>query len=164
MCKLWYGVGKGMLLSGKEDGVCGVGVMGEELCGKVVEVRRMGDRLMAVVLVFYEDVLKLICRYTLQCGNLEEKQSYYDQRPNLKDILIHINVNSNSTKLTANFKCFTKRCQICNLIDIRPFVAMQVMISIVKPGSFSCSVFNVMQKCCNGEDNYIGEMSRKFPF
>ena len=39
--------------SGKGDGVGGVGVMvKEELCEKVVEVRRVSDRLMTVAVVF----------------------------------------------------------------------------------------------------------------
>ena len=42
--KLWW--------SGKEDGVGGVGVVvNEELCQKVVRVRMMIDRMMAVVLI-----------------------------------------------------------------------------------------------------------------
>ena len=52
----------------------------EELCEKVVEVRRVSDRVMAVVLVFEEYVLRLISRYALQSGrHLEEKQSLYDE-------------------------------------------------------------------------------------
>ena len=52
-CMLWW--------SGKES-VCGVGVMvKEELRMEVVEVRRVSDGVMAVVLVFEEDVLWLIC-------------------------------------------------------------------------------------------------------
>ena len=51
----------------------------EELCEKVVEVRRVSDGVMTVVVVFEEDVLRLICRYALQSGrSLEEKQSFYD--------------------------------------------------------------------------------------
>ena len=43
--KLWW--------SGKGDGVGGVGVMvKEELCEKVVEVRRVSDRVMTCVVVF----------------------------------------------------------------------------------------------------------------
>ena len=39
--------------SGKGDGVGGVGVMvKEELCEKVVEVRRVSDRVMTVAVVF----------------------------------------------------------------------------------------------------------------
>ena len=48
----------------------------EELCEKVVEVRWVSDRVMAVVLVFEEDVLRLTCGYALQSGrSLEEKLS-----------------------------------------------------------------------------------------
>ena len=48
----------------------------EELCEKVVEVRRVSDRVM-IVIVFKEDVLKLICGYAPQSGRgLEEKHSF----------------------------------------------------------------------------------------
>ena len=40
----------------------------EALCEKVVEVRRVSDIVMTVVLVFEEDVLGLICGYALQSG------------------------------------------------------------------------------------------------
>ena len=40
----------------------------EEPCERVVEVRWVRDRLMTVVVVFYEDVLKLICGYAPQGG------------------------------------------------------------------------------------------------
>ena len=43
-------------------------MMEEEVCEKVVEVRRMSDRVMAVVLAFKTDVLRLIYVYVLQCG------------------------------------------------------------------------------------------------
>ena len=70
--KLWW--------SGKVNGVSGVGVMvKEELCEKVVEVRRVSDRVMTLV-VFEEDVLRLICWYALQSGrSWKEKQSFYDK-------------------------------------------------------------------------------------
>ena len=47
----------------KEDGAGGVAAMVEELCEKVVEVRRDSDIVMAVVLVLEKDVLRLICVY-----------------------------------------------------------------------------------------------------
>ena len=51
----------------KGDGFGGVGFMvKEELCEKVVEVRRVSDSLMTVGVVFEEDVLRLICGYALQ--------------------------------------------------------------------------------------------------
>ena len=56
--KLWW--------SGK--GVGGVGViLMEELCENVIEVRRLSGRVVAVV-VFEEDVLRLICGYAPQSG------------------------------------------------------------------------------------------------
>ena len=52
----------------------------EVLCEKVVEVRRETDRVMPVVAVFEEDVLRLIRGYALQSGrSLGEKQSFYDE-------------------------------------------------------------------------------------
>ena len=48
----------------------------EELCAKVGEVRRVSGRVMTVVVVFEEDVLRLICGYALKSGrSFEEKQS-----------------------------------------------------------------------------------------
>ena len=52
----------------KGDGVDGVRVMvKEELCEKVVEVRRVSDRVMTVV-VHEEDVLRLRCGHAPQSG------------------------------------------------------------------------------------------------
>ena len=61
--KLW--------LSQNVDGMCDVGVMvKEELC-EVVEIKRVSD---GAMVVFAEDVLRLICGYTLQSGrHLEER-------------------------------------------------------------------------------------------
>ena len=57
--KLWW--------SGKGDAFGGDGVMvKEELCEKVVDVGRVRDGVVAVVLIFEEGVPRLICRYTLQ--------------------------------------------------------------------------------------------------
>ena len=50
--------------SGKENGDGGVGVMVKEVqCGKEVELRKVSDRVMTVVVVvvFEENVLRLIC-------------------------------------------------------------------------------------------------------
>ena len=71
-CKLWW--------SEKGDGVGGVGVMVKEELGKnVVEVRRVSDRVMTLV-VLEQVVLRLICGYAPQSGRrFEEKQSFYDE-------------------------------------------------------------------------------------
>ena len=67
---MWRGQGARMLgmkgwrykLWWSGDGVGGVGVMVKvEMCERVVEVRRVSDRVMTVVVVFEEDVLRLIC-------------------------------------------------------------------------------------------------------
>ena len=47
-----------------------------ELCEEVVEVRRVSDRVMIVVLVFEEDVLRLIYGYAAQSGRCLEEQSF----------------------------------------------------------------------------------------
>ena len=69
-----------MCWSGKGDGVGGVGVMvKEELCEKMAEVGRVSDRVKTVV-VFEDDVLRLVCGYASQSGRrLEEEQSFYDE-------------------------------------------------------------------------------------
>ena len=68
--KLWW--------SGKGDGVDGVGVMvKEELCELVVEVRKVSDGVMTVVVVVEEDVLRLICGYAPQSGRSFEEKLYF---------------------------------------------------------------------------------------
>ena len=60
-------------LSRNGDGVGGVGVMvKEQLCEKVVEARRVSDRVMTIV-VFDEDVLRLICSNALPSGRSFKK-------------------------------------------------------------------------------------------
>ena len=55
--------------SGKWDVDGGVGVMvKDELCEKVVKVGIACDGVMAVMLVFEEDVLSLMCGYARQSG------------------------------------------------------------------------------------------------
>ena len=62
--KLWW--------SGNNDGIEGVGILvKEELCEKVVEVQRKSDRMMAIVLVFEEKVMRVICAYTPRVGRSE---------------------------------------------------------------------------------------------
>ena len=69
--KLWW--------SGKGGGVGGVGpMMKEEQCGKVVEVRRVSERVMTLV-VYEEEVLRQVCGHAPQSGrSLEEKQYFYE--------------------------------------------------------------------------------------
>ena len=70
--KLWW--------SGNSEGVGGVGVLvKEELCEKVVEVRRKSDRVMAIVMAFEEEVVRVICGYAPQRGRIDvEKEQFYD--------------------------------------------------------------------------------------
>ena len=66
-----------LCLYGKQNGVGGVGVMvKEELCEKVVEVRRVNDRVMAVVLIFEEDMLRLICRYAPRSRKISATKNF----------------------------------------------------------------------------------------
>ena len=52
--------------------------MMKEVYEKVIEIRRVSDRVMAVVFIF-EDVMRLICGYVLQSGKtFEEKQTFCD--------------------------------------------------------------------------------------
>ena len=43
-------------------------MVNEELCMKVVDVRRVSDRVMTVVADLEDDVLRLICGYAVQSG------------------------------------------------------------------------------------------------
>ena len=52
----------------------------EELYEKVVEVRMVSDKVMTLVVVYEQDVLRLTRGYSPQSGrSLEEKQSFYDE-------------------------------------------------------------------------------------
>ena len=50
--------------------------MKEELCEWVVEIRRVSDRVIAVVLVFEDDVLRQIFVYALHCVRNTEENFY----------------------------------------------------------------------------------------
>ena len=50
--------------------------MKEELCEKVVEVRRVSDRVMTVV-VFEWDLMRMVCGYTPQSGRVWKKNSLF---------------------------------------------------------------------------------------
>ena len=57
--KLWW--------CGNDDNTGGVGILvKEELCENVVDVRRRCDGVMAVGLVFGEEVVRVICAYAPQ--------------------------------------------------------------------------------------------------
>ena len=71
--KLWW--------SGNSEGTGGVGILvKEELCEKVVEVRRKSDRVMTIVMAFEEEVVRIVCVYGPQSGRSgEEKLHFYDE-------------------------------------------------------------------------------------
>ena len=65
--KLWW--------SGNDDKTGGVDILvKEELCENVVEVRRRWDRVIAIILVFGEEVVRVICTYTPQSGKLDAEK------------------------------------------------------------------------------------------
>ena len=53
--KLWW--------SGNNYGIGGVGISVKELCEKAVVVRRKSDKVMAIMLVFEEEVIRVLCAY-----------------------------------------------------------------------------------------------------
>ena len=56
-----------------QNWLVGVEVVLKELCKKVVGIRRVSRIVMVVVLIFEEDVLRLICRYA-QLGDGSTRQ------------------------------------------------------------------------------------------
>ena len=53
--------------------------MKEELCEKVVEVRRKSNRVMTVVMALEEEVVRIMCVYAPQSGRTgAEKKCFYD--------------------------------------------------------------------------------------
>ena len=71
--KLWW--------CGNDNKTVGVGILvKEELCEKVVEVRRRCDRVMGIGLVFGEEVVRVICAYAPQSGKPDsEKELFYEE-------------------------------------------------------------------------------------
>ena len=71
--KLWW--------SGNDVGTGGVGMMvKEELCEKVIEVRRRSDRVMAVLLTLEEVMMRVVCGYGPQSGRPGiEKEQFYNE-------------------------------------------------------------------------------------
>ena len=58
-----------------DDKTGGVGILvKEELCENVVEVRRRCDRVMAIELVFGEEVGRVICAYAPQSGKSDAEK------------------------------------------------------------------------------------------
>ena len=57
---------------------CGAGVLvKEELYDRVIEVRRVYDRVMSLAVVFEEKVVRVVCPYAPQGGkSMEEKSNF----------------------------------------------------------------------------------------
>ena len=66
-----------MCCSGKQERYGGLGVLvNEELYVDVIEVRRVSDRVMSLVVVFVEEGLRVVCAYAPQSGkSLEEEEN-----------------------------------------------------------------------------------------
>ena len=61
--------------------------MKEQLCAKVEEIRRKSDRVMAMVIVFKEEVIIVICANASQVGRSEcEKNQVYNDMDNEWDL------------------------------------------------------------------------------
>ena len=53
--------------------------MTEELCEKIVKIRRKSDRVMTMVLVFEEQIMRVMCAYGPQLGRSDcEKDQFYN--------------------------------------------------------------------------------------
>ena len=60
------------------DGIRGVEILVKvELCKKIVEVHRKINRVVAMVLVFEEKVIRVICAYGPQVGGLDYKKNQF---------------------------------------------------------------------------------------
>ena len=68
--KLWW--------CGNDDKTGGVGILvKEELCENVVEIRRRCDRVMAIGLVFEEEVVRVICAYGSQRRKPDARRRHF---------------------------------------------------------------------------------------
>ena len=67
--------------SGNDAGFVGVGIlMKEEVSGNVVEVERKSDRVLAIVLTFGREVMRIVCAYGPQSGRPDrEKVRFCDE-------------------------------------------------------------------------------------
>ena len=64
--------------SENNHGTGGVGILvKKELCEKVVEVRKKSEKVMAMVLVFEEEVIRVIYAYAPQVGRSECKKDHF---------------------------------------------------------------------------------------
>ena len=72
-CKLWW--------CGNDVKIGGEGILvKEELCEKVVEVRRRCDRVMTIELMCEEEVVRVICACAPQSGKPDpEKERFYEE-------------------------------------------------------------------------------------
>ena len=81
------------------------------------------------------------------------------QPANLKQMLVKTRISTTQPSTGIN-KYMKSRCQICNIVDIRPSLKIPGTNITVRPGNYYCNSSNVIylikcKKCDLG--NYIGE-------
>ena len=66
---------------GNEDKLDGVGILvREDLCMNVVEINRISDRVIVVVIIFGKKVVRIVCVNAPQCGrSMSEKENFYEK-------------------------------------------------------------------------------------
>ena len=64
------------MVSGNENKIGGVGILvREDLCMNVVEINRISDRVIVVVIIFGKKVVSIVCAYAPQRGrSMSEKE------------------------------------------------------------------------------------------
>ena len=69
-----------MWWSGNQEGCGGVGVLvKEELYDKVVEIRRVKDRVMSLAIVYGQEMVRVVWTYAPKSGkSMEEKEFFYE--------------------------------------------------------------------------------------
>ena len=67
--------------SGNEDKIGGVGILvRKDLCMNVVEINKISDRVMVVVIIFGKKVVRIVCVYAPQYGrSMSEKEKFYEE-------------------------------------------------------------------------------------
>ena len=78
----------------------------------------------------------------------------YRQPPNFRQMLVKTRI-STTPSITGSKKCMKSRCQICNIIDIRPSLKIPGTNIAVRPGNYYCNSSNVIylikcKKCHSG--------------
>ena len=67
--------------SGNEDKIGGVEILvREDLCMNFVEIYRIANKIMVVVIIFVKNAVRIVCAYAPQCGrSMSEKEKFYGE-------------------------------------------------------------------------------------